>query len=382
MAEGCVYMSTNPSALIAVSKPQQGNLLLVDMVTLQSTATIFVITANHRCIAQFDTVPAMVTTLRDHPDRLSRLWGFHLHSQKILIYDARRFTFAPTDAPGQTVHLFPVHHPNEPIFRTMVVEVPLANILSISWEENPVAIVGSTFVPTTVVLKEPDAEYYHDGSSKVKDRYHISIGSPIPGGTDPHAALWKTISDDSGLANFPKDFTSGRELVYLDAPLVLVLVIGTPQVTTITAVNNSRRHYFNRNLEDELEKGGYPWFDVALKMLENATWAFYTLAVSNPIQQPYDYEFVRPIIAVCRYLLTGILRRAGRETQPPTSMNCRTPAWYHKDTEEAKKLKTAQDKGSPLKRKLESEATDGAPPPPTGNLVYSKKHQTWMYTGE
>ena len=198
-------MSTNPSALIAVSKPHQGNLLLVDMTTLQATATIFVITANHRCIAQFDTVPAMVTTLRDHPDRLSRLWGFHLHAQKILIYEARRFTFAPTDVPGQTVHLFPDPHLNEPIFRTMVVEVPLANILSISWEENPVAIVGSTFVPTTVVLKEPDAEYYHDGSSKVKDRYHISIGSPIPGGTDPHAALWKTISDDSGLANFPTE---------------------------------------------------------------------------------------------------------------------------------------------------------------------------------
>ena len=373
-------MSTNPAALIAVSKPQQGNLMLVDSVTLQTTATVFVVTANHRCIAQFDTVPAMVTILRDHPEHLSRLWGFHLHAQKVLLYDARRFTFQPTDIPGAVVHLFPVHHPNEPVFRTKVVEVPLGNILSVVWEENPVAIVGNTFVPTTVVLKEPDAEFYHDGSSKVKDRYHISIGAPIPGGTDPHAALWKTISDDSCLANFPKDFTSSCPLVFLDPPLVLVLVIGTPQITTIMAITSSRREYFNRFLDDELEKGGYPWFNVALKMLENATLAFFTLAVSNPIQKPYDYEFVRPIIAVCRYLLTGILRRAGRETQAPTSLTCRTPAWYHKDTEEARKVK---DKGSPArKRGLEQEATDGSPPPPTGNLIWSDKHKTWMYTGK
>ena len=120
-------------------------------------------------------------------------------------------------------------------------------------------------------------------------------------------------------------------------------------------------------------------------MLENSTAAFFTLTLTNPIQKPYDYEFVRPIIAVCRYLLTGIMRRAGRETQAPTSAQCRTPAWYHKDTEEVRRLKAAisSPAGSPArKRAAEGDGSEGAPAPPSGSVVYSAKLKQWTFTGK
>ena len=193
-------------------------------------------------------------------------------------------------------------------------------------------------------------------------------------------AAYKAISDDSGVANFVKNFHSGEPLVFLDAPMVLVLVLGSPQLVTIQAVTNARRDYFRSLIDDEMNKGGFPWFDVALKTLENATMAFFTLATTNPISQPFDYEYVRPSIQVCRYLLTGILRRAGRETQPPSSLQCRTPAWYYKDTEEAKKLKGPSIPPSPLKDSRKRTASDdavGSPPPPVGPMVYNPKTGRW-----
>ena len=383
--QGVLYLSTLPWAVVAAAKPPNGNILLLDPVTLQLTATVFdpVAVVGTRWIMVFPTVPTMVDFLRDHPEKVSRLAGLHMHPEKVVVFQARRFFFQPSVPPeAGIVHLAPILHPHELAFRPRATEVALDQILTIVWEEAAPAIAGGG--TTVVQLTEPDPDRFYDGSSKTKCRYAVEISMAIPVGPgEPRSSLYKTISDDSGLANFPKEFFTGNPLIHLDPPLCLVVLLGTPQVTTIQSIKAARRDYFRPFLDDEMSKGGHPWFDVALKMLENSTMAFFTLAITNPNQQPYDYEYVRPIIAVCRYLITGILRRAGRETQPPSSLQCRTPAWYHKDTEEMKKEQKAKKDtptfpSSPDKdRKRRAEAEANPPGRPVGDLVYNPKTKLW-----
>ena len=386
--QGVVYLVAQPPSIVAASKPPNGHILLVDLSTLLVTATIFDPTTvvGIRLITVFATVPELTNFLRDHPEKMSRLAGINMHPNQILIFQARRYTFKPWVQGDQVVTLVPIFHQNDLVIRPRPVEVPLGDILDIGWEVTPPAHIGAA--PTVIQLQEPDPDTFFDGSSKLKMRYAVEIGMPIPSGpAEPRSAVYKAISNDSGVANFCKNFFSGDPLVHLDPPMVLVLVLGSPQVSTITAVNNARREYFRTNIDQEMNQGGFPWFDVALKTLENATMVFFTLAVTNPNQQPFDYEYVRPSIQVCRYLITGILRRAGRETQPPSSLQCRTPAWYYKDTEEAKKQKEQEMKAkkghplappSPLKKRVATDDAGGTPPPPpVGPMMYNAETDTW-----
>ena len=383
---------TGPSASVIVDA-QPNNRMSYDIASATHGAALTAINANATPVVKISGTLFVQMLQQDGP-RLDRLVSILAVAGAQYHLDDVAYTVRPNNDLDGGVVLTKTLPTGSFTMIPQTIAVPFADILNIK-DIPKVTMVN----PPPVVFQEHDPEFTADGLPRGMSKYPASLARQFP-----KSPFWKEVAIHANLSLRPHPFESKNPLVFLDPSLIAGLFSCTADVDVVDAIHAEHCVFFRTNIDADTTSGSHPWYQRTLDILRCALRALHTLVQMDPT----GFESYRDQVDVCKYVLSLILRRAGREMQDPGSSVCKTPGWFYKeikDGEKAKEDRTEKKRLAPEEQpvakvpKVEGKVTPrspdpkatpratpgsvppilGAPPAGTTHGWWDNKQQKWHY---